>query len=70
MDRGAENYRRYLDGDDGGFVDIDIYPDRVEVIFNFYPDKVKYIPKSDNEGRADARSSFVSACVTVYENSK
>ncbi len=22
MDRGAENYRRYLDGDDGGFVDI------------------------------------------------
>ena len=49
---------------------VNVYPDRVEVIFNFYPDKVKYIPKSDNEGRADARSSFVSACVTVYENSK
>ena len=38
---------------------VNVYPERIEVIFNFYPDKVKYVPRMENEGRAEnARSSL------------
>ena len=37
---------------------VNVFPDRIEVVFNFYPDKVRYIPKKE-EGRADdARPSL------------
>jgi len=49
---------------------VNVYPDRIEVIFNFYPDKVKYIPKTENEGRADARSSLFVPDIMVAESSK
>ena len=49
---------------------VNVYPDRIEVIFNFYPDKVKYIPKTTNEGRADARSSLFVPGIMIAETSK
>lgn len=49
-----------------------VYPEKIEVIFNFYPDKVKYIPRTekDNSIEGEERSEecsslFVPECVVV-----
>ena len=51
---------------------VNVYPEKIEVIFNFYPDKVKYIPRTekDNSIEGEERSEecsslFVPECVVV-----
>ena len=51
---------------------VNVYPEKIEVIFNFYPDKVKYIPRTekDNSIEGEERSKecpslFVPECVVV-----
>lgn len=49
---------------------VNVFPDRIEVVFNFYPDKVRYIPKKE-EGRADdARPSLFAPEIVVAKSSE